>query len=165
MQRDRFVVVDVHYVVDLGLEWAGVQTGRRQELVALLALLGRTAVLDDEVVRIRPVLSEHIYQTALNVLSRTLSTQEATRALLAASKTILAQAGVFDSTHEDYNELSRRCWARLGTDAEDEAILACAERHHASVVTRDADFAQYLGDRKVAHWTATELVSASTVNS
>lgn len=161
MQRDRFVVVDVHYVVDLALELSGVQTGRRAEIESMINLFGRTVVLEDEVVHVRPLLSEHIYRTAKLVLGRRLSPADAQRFALGAAKYILRCDGEFDATKEDYWALSRRAWVRCGTDAEDEAVLACAERYHASVLTRDADFRQYLSDRKVATFTAVELVSAS----
>ena len=150
--HDGMIVVDANVVVDLALELAGVRTGRRDEIEALLNRIGRDVVIDGETVRIRPVLSWHIVTVARGAVARYLGAEQADRMVVLAFKRLMARHGTYDPTVEDYQALARRCWARCGTDTEDEAVLACAERHHAAVVTNDADFRQYLGDLKVAAW-------------
>lgn len=162
MSIDRKLVVDVNVVVLLALEVVGVHTGQRRILEALCGLLNRPVVIDGIDVTIRPVLTRHIVFTAETVLNRELANPEtAAKALRFAVSRLTGKGGVYDSTEEDYKALSRRSWVRFGTDTEDEAIVAASERHHAAILTEDKDLRQYLGDRKIAHWSLTELVSAA----
>lgn len=165
MDNDRNLVVDVNVVVDLALEFAGVQTGQRQDLETLCGLLYRPVVLENELVTIRVVLTRHIMETAEVVLSRKLSDpHQVAGALRFAINKLHRKTGTLDGTIENYDELSKRSWARLGTDTEDEAIVAAAERHRAAVLTEDKDLLQYLGDRKIAHWSLTGLIAALRAN-
>ena len=64
-----------------------------------------------------------------------------------------------DPTEEDYALLARRSWYRGGTGKWDEAVLACAERHSAAILTRDQRFHEYVSQRTdVTAWLPQEFV-------
>jgi predicted nucleic acid-binding protein len=146
------VVVDVNVVVDLALELGGVRTGHHRELEFLLGALGKVSTMEGEPVLLRPVLSHHVLQTGYTVLRRGRSAEEAKVLLHAAAKNLFLRRGVYDATREDYRALAASAQHYLGTDAEDEAVLACAQRSGAAVLTEDREFRQYLGDRGIRCW-------------
>ncbi len=150
--QDCRVVIDVNVVVDLALELSGVRTGHRRALESLLGTLGEVTVWRGESVRLRPILSSHIVTTARSVLRRGRGAQEAEVLLRAAVRNIHLRGGIYDDTREDYYVLAARARDFFGTDAEDEAVLACAQRCHAAVLTEDREFRQYLADRHVQCW-------------
>lgn len=153
------VVIDVNAVIDLTLEFAGIPTGHRAELEALLHLIGREVIIDDEIVLIQPVISRHIVDVARTVLRRKMNDSQIERVLQVVLRRILVRNGILDDTVEDYRALSQLSWARCGTDTEDEAIVACAERFNAGVITADKELRQYLTARKFPSWSIDEFVS------
>lgn len=165
MHQDRMLVVDVNVVVDLALEFTGVPTGQRRTLELICGAIGRRLVLENEDVIIRSVVTKHIVDTARTVLRRKVADEaQVERALGFALKRLLSRSGLYDDTVEDYTVLAKRSWVRYGTDTEDEAIVAAAERHRAAVLTEDKDLRQYLGDRKIAAWSMQSLLAATTAN-
>lgn len=154
----RKVVVDVNDVINLTLEFAGVHTGHRAELETILQMLGRDVVINDELVLIQPVISRHIVDVARTVLRRRMDALQLESVLKVALRRILVRNGIFDATVEDYRALSRLCWARGGTDTEDEAVVACAERKNAGVITEDKELLTYLNGRKIPCWSIKEFV-------
>lgn len=160
MPDTRYLVVDANVLVDLALELADAPTGRRLALEAFLfAVHQPELVIAGEHVHVRVVLSKHIVRMARQPLVRRgIAPAKATEAVLAAARLLLGSDGLRDDTDEDYKALSRRSWARCGTDAEDEAVLRCAEAYGAGILTNDRPFASYLSDRLVAHWSLDEFV-------
>lgn len=153
------LVVDANILVDMCLEKAGVLTGRRGVLDRFLMAVSHPVELDGSSVLVTMVLSEHIVKQAERalVVKYRFQPDAAARSVFVAAKFLLGDHGLYDPTVEDYALLSRRAWYRLGTDAEDEAVLACAERTKAGVVTQDKEFLSYLVDSR--HWPAWSLTA------
>ena len=150
----RYLVVDANVLVDLALELAGIPTSRRQALEALLCVVHQPElVVDGERVHLRVVLSKHIVRMAYRPLVRRgVPHAKAVDSIVAAARLMLGNDGLRDGADEDYKALGWRAWTRYGTDAEDEAVLRCAEDHTARILTNDREFAGYLDDRKVGNW-------------
>ncbi len=120
-------------------------------------------MIDGERVHLRVVFSKHIVRMAYRPLVRRgITDPKAADAVLVAARLLLGPDGLQDDTDEDYRALDRRSWTRYGTDAEDEAVLRCAEAHTAGIVTDDQDFASYLRDRKVPNWSLDGFLDALT---
>lgn len=162
MPDTRYLVVDANVLVDLALELAGTPRQPGQCLKAFVTTVRQPMLeIDGELAHVRVVLSKHIMEQARKALVQEgRAPEDAVRLAIQAARIVLGPDGVYDETDEDYKELSRRAWARLGTDAEDEAVLRCAEAHDAAILTRDRDFASYLDDRKVAHWSLNEFLNS-----
>lgn len=159
---DRNLVVDANIVVDTILAVSGKDTSRSNALKKLWALMGTSVLVEGELVIVRPVVSRHIAKVSRTVLLRKgLTDSEIDAGLRFVVSRVHATGGTLERADEDYKALSRRAWARHGTDTEDEAVLACAERNAAAVLTDDREFRQYLGDRKVACFSATEFISVT----
>ena len=160
----RHVVVDANVLVNMARELADSPTGRRRELKAFVSVVHRPeVVIDGERVHLRVVLSKHIVRMAYRPLVRRgITDPKAADAVLVAARLLLGPDGLQDDTDEDYRALDRRSWTRYGTDAEDEAVLRCAEAHTAGIVTDDRDFASYLRDRKVPNWSLDGFLDALT---
>lgn len=156
------LVIDANVVVDLAREIGGQSTGQRTWLEAMCSSLNNPVRIDGEAVVMYPVMSEHIVRMAGQSLHRYFPEAEAKRTHKLAVQAILKKGGLYDPTQEDYKTLARQCWAHYGTDTEDEAVVACAVRNRAAVLTNDRDLGGYLDDRHIANWSTSELASAVT---
>lgn len=126
-----------------------------------------------DLVTIQAVLSEHILGEVRHFLVRDerrpngalvregLSGAAAERQIKKVVERLLGPGAEPDPTEEDYNLLGRRSWYRGGTGKWDEAVLACAERHGAALLTRDQRFHEYVSQRTdVTAWLPHEFVES-----
>ncbi|MCP4794233.1 MAG: PIN domain-containing protein [Actinomycetia bacterium] len=148
------LVLDANIVVDLIKQAVGAEQPAR-EMRELNAAL--------QTDQYRPVISRHIAEVTATVLRRSMPEESARTGLNYLGAWLRSVGGHVDTSKEDYQELSQRCWKRFGTDTEDEAVLACAERNEAAVVTNDRDFAQYLGDRKITSWSLDSFTAKALI--
>ncbi|MCL4413424.1 MAG: PIN domain-containing protein [Actinobacteria bacterium] len=157
-------------IIDVGLK-ARLPFERKRDTKRVLALLGTPLEFHGEVTSIEVVLSEHILGEVKHFLAREerlpngalvrpgLSVPDTERQVKGVIKLLLDAGAHPDPTEEDYDELGRRSWYRGGTGKWDEAVLACAERHGAAILTRDQKFHKYVQERtNVQAWYPHEFV-------
>ena len=149
------LVLDANIVVDLVRGFTDAPSENQRDLATFVNTLGDS---------VRPVVSLHIVNVARTKLAEKYVGEAQADKLLTRTLNVLKTKGlVFDSTKEDYPALNLQCRSRFGTDTEDEAVVACAERKHASLVTNDRDLRSYMRQTRIVEtWSLSEYVAQST---
>ena len=163
----RNCVLDANIVITLAFLQFGKGSAKAIQVRQMWERMSRPVFIDGTWVTLAPVVSHHILNMMRTVCRRGgLTNDETVRAIAWLIREVKSHGGTIDATAENYRELATTCERRVAngsTDTEDEAIIACVDRHQAVLITDDGALGSYADALRIPAFSA-KSCAAKTFN-